>query len=127
MTVLTLEADLTIEHLCIYLEARTNFFGESFGISSVEQNYVSPNFVFEFRRSAKSHQFTFIQDGQTIAMLSFFHEMSGHDHGDFFFVAQGLQILPEIAARSGIESGGRFIKKQDRGVMEQTLGQFQPP
>ena len=33
MTVLTLEADLTIEHLRIDFEARANFFGKGFGIS----------------------------------------------------------------------------------------------
>src|SRR3989449_5018911 len=45
MTVLTLEADLTIEHLRIDFEARANFFGKGFGISSVEQDHVPANFL----------------------------------------------------------------------------------
>src|SRR2546428_125545 len=100
MTVLTLEADLTIEHLRIDFEARANFFGKGFGISSVEQDHVPANFLFQFRGSAESHQFAFIQDRQTIAMFSFFHEMSSHDHGNFFFIPQNLQVLPKVAARS---------------------------
>ena len=86
MTVLTFEANLTIEHLRIHLEARANLLGKRFWVSRVEQNHVAANFVFQFHGSAESHQFAFIQDSQTVAMLSFFHEMSGDDHGDFFFI-----------------------------------------
>ena len=50
--------------------------------------------------------------------------MSGHDDGDALLIAQLLQVLPQIAARAGIEAGGRFIEQQDAGPVHQSFGQL---
>ncbi len=46
-------------------------------------------------------------------------------NGHVFFIAQNRKILPEIAPRAGIESGGRLVQQQHRGMMQQALGQLQ--
>ena len=50
--------------------------------------------------------------------------MRGDEHGDMLFVAQHLQVLPEIAPGAGIEAGGGLIEQQHSGMMQQSLGQF---
>ena len=38
-----------------------------------------------------------------------------------------MQVLPQIAARARIESGGGLVEQQHRRMMQQSLGQFEPP
>jgi hypothetical protein len=44
-----------------------------------------------------------------------------------FFVAQHLEVLPEIAARPRIQTGGRLIQQQHPGMMKQSLCQLDAP
>ena len=97
------------------------------GFACFQQDHVAANFALQFRRSAQRDNVAFGVDRQAIAALGLFHQVRGNQHGDVFFVAQNLQVLPQIAARAGIEAGRRLIQQQHRRVMQQTLGQLQPP
>src|SRR5690348_2096726 len=44
-----------------------------------------------------------------------------------FLVPECRQILPKIAAGARIETGGRFVQQQNRGMMKQTFAQLQAP
>jgi len=92
--------------------------------SSFEQHYVAANFVLQFRGGSQGHQVSFIHDRQPVAAFSLFHQVRCHQHGNVLFIAQHLQILPEIAPSPGIEARGRLIKQQNAGVMKQSLGQL---
>ncbi len=48
----------------------------------VQQNDVAADFVFQVRGRAQRHQFAFIQDGEAIATLGFFHQVRGDDDRD---------------------------------------------
>ena len=50
--------------------------------------------------------------------------MRRYQHGDLLLVAENLKILPQIAARPGVEAGGGLIEQQDAGIMEQAFSQF---
>ena len=100
--------------------------GQRFCILRIQQNHISANFVLQVVGCSQRNHFSGIQDGQPIAALCFFHQMRGHDHGDSFFVTQNRQILPQIAPRPRIEPGGRLIQQENRRMMQQSLGQFQP-
>ena len=42
------------------------------------------------------------------------------------FVAENLEVLPQISAGARIETGGRLVQQQNGRVMKQTLREFQP-
>src|ERR1700682_117322 len=44
-----------------------------------------------------------------------------------FFIAQGLQVLPQVPSRPRVQSGRRFVQQQDSRVMQQTVGQLDAP
>ena len=96
-------------------------------VRGIQQNHVAADFALQLRRRSQRDQVSFIHDGQPIAALGFFHQVRGYEHGDVLFVAQNLQILPQVAARAGIEAGGRFVEQQDAGMMQQSLGEFDAP
>src|SRR5262252_2375567 len=50
--------------------------------------------------------------------------MSGDDHRDMFLITEHGKILPEIAARTRIKPGRRFVQKQHAGMMQETFGQL---
>ena len=91
----------------------------------VEQDHVAANLALQLRRRAQADQVAVAQDGQAVAFFGLFHQVRGHDDGDALLVAQNLQVLPEVAARAGIEAGGGLIEQQNLGTMEQSLGQFE--
>ena len=80
---------------------------------------------FSSRGSSQRHELSFVEDGEAVAALGLFHQVRGHDHRDLFLVAQDLEILPQVAARAGIEAGGGLVEQQNGGMVEQSLGQFQ--
>src|SRR5579875_717867 len=57
-------------------------------------------------------------------MLCFFHQMGRYKHGHTLLIAEHLEILPDIAACSGIQTGRRLIQQKDRRGMNESLGQF---
>ena len=127
MSILDLEAHLMIEHRRVQAKALFNALRQRLGVVGLQQNHVAADFALQFRRRAQRDDVAFGVDRQAIAALGLFHQVSGDQHGHAFFVAQNLQVLPQVAARAGIETGRRLIQQQHRRMMQQTLRQFQPP
>src|SRR6185437_8819483 len=50
--------------------------------------------------------------------------MSGDEDGDAVLVAEDAKVVPEIDTCSGIEAGRRLVEQQDRGRMDETLGEL---
>ena len=78
----------------------------------LEQNHVAADFVLQFRGRAQRDQLALVQDGEAVAALGFFHQVSGHNDRDALLIAQNLQVLPEIAAGARIEPGRRLVQQQ---------------
>ncbi len=57
-------------------------------------------------------------------MLGFFHQVGGHDDGNFFPRPQLVQVKPQIAASTGIEPCRRLIQQQHARPMHESFGQF---
>ena len=57
-------------------------------------------------------------------MLGLLHQVGGDENGRSLLVAQGFKVLPEVAARAGVEAGGGLVEQKDRGGMDQPLGQL---
>ena len=107
------------------METAADVVGQRSGVvRGIEHDYVAADFAFQFCGRAQRDQVAFIQDGEAVAAFGFFHQMRGHQHGDVLFVAQHLQILPQIAAGAGIEARGRFIEQQNAGMMQQAFREF---
>src|SRR5258708_27854756 len=120
-----LHAHLIFQNGSVYVKAGADSFGEQSRIMCRdEQNHVSPDLAFQLRGCAQRHQIAVVHDGEAVAALGLFHEVRGDQHGNVFFVAQGGEVLPEIAAGAGIEAGGWFIEQQHSGMVQQSLGQF---
>ena len=77
--------------------------------------------MLEFRRRTQGDQLAFVQDGEAVAALGFFHQVSGDDDRDAFLISEDLQVLPEIATGARIEAGRRLVQQQDRWMMQQTF------
>ena len=94
--------------------------------SSASSRITSPPIsLFNSGGSAQRDHVAFGVNRQAIAALGLFHQVGGDQHGDVFFVAQNLQVLPEVATRARIEAGGRLVEQQNRRMMQQSLGQFE--
>ena len=126
MAIFPLQPDLACEHLRIHIETSANAFRHGFRVPGIEQNDVAADFTFQFAGSSESHQLSFVEDGQTVAALRLFHQVRGYNHGDFFFVPQNLEVLPQVAARAGIKTRCRFIEQKNSRMVEQAFCQFQP-
>ena len=120
-----LDAHLITQYRGRDVEAIANVLSEGIGVAGgVEQDDVAADFTFQFRRSAQSDEVTFVHDGETVATLGFFHEVRGDQHAHVLFVAEDCQVLPEIAAGAGVEAGRGFVEKEDSGMMQEALRQF---
>ena len=107
------------------MEARANVLGQqSSVVRGIQQDHVAADFALQFCRRAQGHQISFIHDGQAVAALGFFHQVRRHQHGHLFFVAQDLQILPQIAAGARIQARRWLIQQQDSGMVQQSFRQF---
>src|ERR1700728_930923 len=125
MATLALDAHLIAKHHRLEAETRANVFGQQgCVVRGIQQDDVATDFAFQFCRSAQRDQISFVQKGQAVAALGLFHQMRRHQHGDVLFVAQYLQILPQVAAGTRVESGGRLVQQQYSRVMEQSFSQF---
>ena len=93
-------------------------------MGGIEQDHVSTDFSFQFGRRAESDEISFIHDGEAITTLGLFHQVSGDENGDVLFVAQNLQVLPKVATGTGIEPGGRLVKKKHPGMMQEAFGEL---
>src|SRR5580692_2062820 len=113
MAILAFDTDLSVKHLCVQMEARADSFGERIRVFPVQQNHVSTDFMLQVIWRAQRLHFAFVQDGEAIAALSLFHEVSGDDYGYAFFITKNRKILPEITPGAGIESGGGFVQEED--------------
>src|SRR5580692_10441182 len=112
VSILTFNPHLVFQDSGLDQEAHANSFRQQSCVPRGFQNDdVAADFAFQFRWGTQRYQIPFVQDGQPVAALGFFHQMRGHEDGNMFFIAQGLQILPQVAARSGIKTGRGLIEK----------------
>jgi len=118
VAVLTLQADLSGEDLGIDLEALADTLGEQIRVGGVEQDDIATNFALEIPGRPQGDKLALIENGQAVATFGFFHQVGGDDDSYFFLVAEDLEVLPEIAAGAGVESGGgalvRLLEKPTR-------------
>ncbi len=120
-----LDAHLIAQHGRLHVEARPDVVGQQTGVvGGIEQDHVAADLALQFCRRAQRHQIAFIHDGEAVATLGFFHQMRGHQHRNVLFIAQDLQVLPQIAPRSRIKASRRLIEQQHSRMMQQALGQF---
>ena len=94
-------------------------------LARFEQNDVAADLALQLRGSAQRDDIAFGVNRQPVAALGLFHQVRGDQDGHMFFVAQNLQILPQVAPRARIEAGCWLIQQQHRRMMQQTLRQFQ--
>src|SRR5437763_15839674 len=80
-----------------------------------------------FPRSSQSNDLAQVQQCETIAFRGLLHKMSRQEDRDVAGFTQHLQMIPQVSARSRIETGARFIEEQYPGSMEHRLGQFHAP
>ena len=92
-----------------------------FVIVNFEKHDISANLRFQVERRAEGDELAFVQDGEAIAVLGLFHEMGGDEDGDAFLIAERLEILPEVAARAGVEAGGGLVEQQNRWGVNQAF------
>src|SRR5215813_1301778 len=120
-----LDAHLIAEHRGCNLEAMANVLREDIGVTGgIEQDDVAADLALQLCGSAKSDQVSFIHDRKPVAALGFFHQMGRDQNAYVFLVAQNTEVLPEIAARAGIEAGGGFVKEQNVGMVQKVLGEL---
>ena len=77
-------------------------------------------------RNAFGDDFAAVDDGQGIAAFGFVHQMRGYQNRDSGFSAESFEVSPHFLPRAGIEAGTRFVEEQDAGVVEESLGDFDP-
>ena len=116
---------LMIEHRGVQSEALFDALRDGIRLVGFEQENVAADLALQLCRRAQGYDVAFGVDRQAVAALGLFHQVRRDQHRYMFFIAQDLQILPEIAARAGIEAGGRLVQQQHRGMMQQALGQLQ--
>ena len=68
-----------------------------------------------------------MEHAEPVAALGLFQVMGGQDDGDAVLLAELGEVVDELPARRRIDSGARLIEDQKVRLMEQRLGQFDPP
>ena len=69
----------------------------------------------------------FVQQHKPVAAVSFIENVARQQHRDAFIRPQFQDILPQLAARSRVEAGGRFVHQQNRRPVQQSLGDLDAP
>lgn len=122
--VFNFEADVFVHNGGIDLKLIANAFGQRLRVARFEQNDVAADLAGQRFRRAERYQIAFIQDGETIAALGFFHQVSGDNHGDMLLIPENRQILPKVAPGAGIEARRGLVEQQYFRMMEQAFGEF---
>ncbi len=76
----------------------------------IQHDHVATDLALQFLRRPQRDEVAFVHDSQPVAALGLFHQVRGDQNGNMLFIAQNLQILPQIAPRARIQSCGRFIQ-----------------
>ena len=79
---------------------------------------------FSSDRSAEGDHFTAKNEGEAIAVFSFFHVVRGDKDGDAVF-GHMVNEIPELPARDRIDAGRGLIKKQDGRLVQNGAAQRQ--
>ena len=76
-------------------------------------------------RRALRHQPAVGDVGQLVAALGLVHVMRADEHRDAAR-RQRVQLFPELAARAGVDAGGRLVEQQQFGLVQHARGERQP-
>ncbi len=68
-----------------------------------------------------------MHDADSIASLGLFHVMRRQHDRDAVVLAQMLEVVPELAARRGIEPGAGLVEQQQLGLVQKRFGQLDAP
>src|SRR5579872_3395609 len=113
VAVFALDADFAGEHGSFHREAGAYALGQRLRLVRFQQDHIAADFTLQFRRSAQRHHLALVEDGHAVAFFRFLHQVRGDDDGDVLFIAQNAQVLPQIAARARVKSGGGFVQQQN--------------
>ena len=127
MTGGVLQPHRTVHYLHGAAEALLDPLGDLEGCLGGDDDDVTADLALEILRRALGDQGPFVQDGQTVAALGLLHQVRRQEDGRPVPPAQLQQQLPEIVARSRIETGRRFIQQQDARPVQQPLGDLGAP
>ena len=128
VTAFLLDAHLIAQGRRLYVESSPNVLSQSTGIPRrIEHHDVSADLAFQFFRRTQRDEVAFVHDGQPVAALGFFHQMRCYQHRHMLFIAQNLQVLPQIAPSSRVKPSGRFIEQQNPRMMQQAFSQLNAP
>jgi hypothetical protein len=75
---------------------------------------------------ALANQFAFVQDCHFVADFLHIREHVTVEEDRFALLFEGENNLAHLVATQGVETGHRFIQKDDRGVVDQGLGHADP-
>ena len=95
---------------------------QPFRIFCFELNHIAADLRLQFCGSSQSNESALIENGEAVAALRLLHQVSGHKNGYTFSFPQAVQVQPQIATRTWIESRCGFVEEQNRWPMHQPFG-----
>jgi len=115
-----------VHELAPELEAREDFSLQDFSRGRSNHDHVAADFGLELARRRDCDQLSLMQNADAIASLRLFHVMRRQHDRHTLVLAQVLEVIPELAARRGVQPGAGFVEQHQRRLMQQSLGQLDP-
>ena len=119
-------ADLHAQHAIHdgrrYAEVRFHPGSQRDRVRRFEQHHVPSDARPQSRRGSLHHDAPLVQQHQAVAPVGLVQNMGRQQYGNALAVAQFLNVLPEFAARAGVEPGGRLVHQQHLGGVQQAFG-----
>ena len=82
----------------------------------------------QFLRRARRGDLSAVHHGHAVAhFVRLLHVVRGKENGGVEFAAQIEEVLPDVLARDGVESGGRLVEQQRLGTVEHGLSHLHLP
>jgi len=79
VSIFNFEAHTLVHDGGIDLKLSANAIGQRLWIAGLQQNYIASNFAGQGFGRSERYQVAFVQDGEAVAALGFFHQMGGDD------------------------------------------------
>ena len=118
------DTNRAVHQLALELEAREDLALQNFGRGRANHDHVAADFGLEFARRRDRDQLALMHDANSIASLGLFHVVRRQHDRDAIVLAQMLEVVPELAARRGIQPGAGLVEQQQLGFMQESFGQL---